>query len=46
MQERLNVSDHLAVLSIFVNKIVANLQLRAECSMPRHARSSREAAAA
>jgi len=32
LQERLSLPDHLAVLAVLVNKIVANLQLRAECT--------------
>jgi exportin-7 len=32
LQERLNLSDHLAILAVLVNKIVANLQLRAACT--------------
>ena len=32
LQERLQLPDHLAVLAVLVNKIVANLQLRAECT--------------
>ena len=31
LQERLNVCDHVAVLGVFVSKIVANLQLRPQC---------------
>ena len=31
LQERLNLSDHLAVLAVLVNKVVANLRTRAEC---------------
>jgi exportin-7 len=32
LQERLALSDHLAVLTVFVNKVVANLRLRSECT--------------
>ena len=32
LQERLSLPDHLAVLGVLVNKIVANLQLRATCT--------------
>ena len=31
LQERLSLNDHLAVLGVFVNKMVANLQMRSEC---------------
>lgn len=32
LQERLHLSDHLAVLAVFVGKIVANLQMRSDCT--------------
>ena len=32
LQERLSLTDHHAVLAVFVNKIIANLQLRSECT--------------
>jgi len=31
LQERLNLSDHLAVLAVLMNKIIANLKRRSDC---------------
>ena len=31
LHERLALTDHLAVLGVFISKIVANLQMRGSC---------------